>query len=264
MSDDSVVYPLKHKEVNTMETKETKDWRDEIALERYRMISPLLEDTLDDAQRIQLRHTIAGKNSISDKTVKRYYDRYLESGFDGLRPATRTGNTSSLPKDYADILKEAIQLKREVPTRSVNQIIFILEGEGKAEPGVLKRSTLQEHLYKAGFGQKQMRKYTEGRKSSSKRFCKAHRMMLVQADIKYGIYLPIGKGGRKVQTYLSTIIDDHSRFILESRFYDNQEKDIVEDTFHNAILKFGRFDAAYVDYTDILTIPSFYVYPQKC
>ena len=230
-----------------METKETGSWRDETALERYTMIAPLLDETLDDAQRIKLRREIAEQNGISDKSVKRYYDSYLSGGFNGLRPAERTGCTSSLPENFRELLQDAIQLKREVPTRSVKQIIFILEGEGKAEPGVLKRSTLQEHLYKAGFGQKQMRKYTEGRKSSSKRFCKPHRMMLVQADIKYGIYLPIGKGGRKIQTYLSTVIDDHSRFILESKFYDNQEKAVVEDTFHNAILKFGRFDAAYVD-----------------
>ena len=50
-----------------------------------------------------------------------------------------------------------------------------------------------------------------------------------------------------VQTYLSSIIDDHSRYILASEFYDNQEKTIVEDTFHKAILKHGRFDAGYVD-----------------
>jgi transposase InsO family protein len=144
-------------------------------------------------------------------------------------------------------MQEAILLKREVPTRSVRQIIFILEAEGIAEPGVLKRSTVQDHLYAAGFGRKQMKKYHEGQKSSSKRFCKAHRMMLLQADIKYGPKLPIGPGGKMVQTYLSSIIDDHSRYILASEFYDNQEKTIVEDTFHKAILKHGRFDAGYVD-----------------
>ena len=84
-------------------------------------------------------------------------------------------------------------------------------------------------------------------------------MMLVQADIKYGPKLPIGPNGKMVQTYLSSMIDDHSRFILESTFYDNQEKAVVEDTFRKAILKYGSFDAAYVDYPDVLTIPKFCV-----
>ena len=79
-----------------------------------------------------------------------------------------------------------------------------------------------------------MRKYNEGQKSSSKRFCKPNRMMLVQADIKYGPKLPIGKNGKKVQTYLSSIIDDHSRYILASAFYDNQEKEIVEEVVDRA------------------------------
>lgn len=230
-----------------MITKEVQNWRDDTALQRFQMIAPLLDETLDNSQRIQLRRTIAEKNGLSDKTVKRYLDRYLLNGFQGLRPAERAGNMSSLPENYDELLQEAIQLKREVPTRSVSKIIFILEGENRVPPGVLKRSTLQHHLQKAGFSQKQMRKYSEGRKSSSKRFCKPHRMMLVQADIKYGPYLPIGKDGRKIRTYLSSIIDDHSRFILESRFYDNQEKEIVENTFRKAVLKYGKFDSAYVD-----------------
>uniref|UniRef100_UPI0035B518E4 hypothetical protein n=1 Tax=Peribacillus tepidiphilus TaxID=2652445 RepID=UPI0035B518E4 len=44
------------------------------------------------------------------------------------------------------LLEEAFLLRREVPGRSVSQIIQILEWEGKAQPGHLKRSTLQEKL----------------------------------------------------------------------------------------------------------------------
>ena len=36
-------------------------------------------------------------------------------------------------------------------------------------------------------------------------------------------------------------------YVLHSRFYDNQEESIVEDTFHKAILKAGKFDACYFD-----------------
>ena len=109
--------------------------------------------------------------------------------------------SSKLPEDFDTLLAEAIQLKREVPTRSVNQIIYILEGEGRVKPGTLKRSTVQRYLYRAGFGKKQMKKYAEGKYSSSKRFCKPHRMMLVQGDIKYGIMLPIGPNAKKIMTY---------------------------------------------------------------
>ena len=235
------------KEVPLMETKETTEWREDKALDRYRIIAPLLDASLDRDRKIQLRKDIAKQYDLSEKTIRRYEDGYLNGGFTGLKPAERTVSSSRLPENFDLIMKEAIQLKREVPTRSVNQIIFILEEEGIAPPGVLKRSTVQDHLYAAGFGRKQMKKYQEGRKSSSKRFCKPHRMMLVQADIKYGLKLPIGPNGKSIQTYLSSVIDDHSRYILASEFYDNQEKAIVEDTFHKAILKHGRFDQGYVD-----------------
>ena len=88
-----------------------------------------------------------------------------------------------------------------------------------------------------------MQMYKDARNSSSKRFCKPHRMMLIQGDIKYGPKLPIGKNGAWVQTYLSSAIDDHSRYLLASRFYDNQEEAIIEDTFHQAVSRYGIFDA---------------------
>lgn len=92
-----------------------------------------------------------------------------------------------------------------------------------------------------------MQMYKEARESSSKRFCKPHRMMLLQGDIKYGCKLPIGKNGAMVQTYLPSAIDDHSRYVIQSQFYDNQEEGIVEDTFRKVILKAGKFDTAYFD-----------------
>lgn len=231
-----------------MESQEIKAWQDETAVYRFMLIAPLMGKDLDSAKRVQLRKEIAKANAVSEKSLRRYEDAYRKHGYEGLRPQSREKHRiQALPENFEELLEQAIQLKREVPARSVHQIIFILENEGLVPPGVLKRSTLQRHLYNAGFGQKQMRKYTEGLKSSSKRFCKPHRMMLLQADIKYGPMLPIGKNGKNVQTYLSSVIDDHSRFILESTFYDNQEKLIVEETFRKAILRYGVFDAAYCD-----------------
>lgn len=55
-------------------------------------------------------------------------------------------------------MEQAVQLKREVPKRSVRQIIKVLELEGWAHPGVLKQSTMQRHLYDAGLGKKQMKR----------------------------------------------------------------------------------------------------------
>ena len=232
-----------------MENKEVTDWRESIALSRFQIIQPLLDQTLDKAKRIQIRRKIAEDNDISEKTVKRWEDAFFQSGFSGLKPAEKTGGQSSkLPDNFPELLQEAIQLKREVTTRSVNQIIFILEGEGKAEPGVLKRSTLQRHLFNAGLCERQLKMYRQDEQSSmTKRFCKPHRMMLTQADIKYGVGILITMDGEKKTVYLSSLIDDHSRYILWSEWYESQDEYCVEDVFRKAILKHGRFDKAYTD-----------------
>lgn len=157
---------------------------------------------------------IAEENHISVRSLYRYEKAFSERQFTGLKPADREKHRSQkLPENFEFLLEQAIQLRKEVPERSVAQIIYILETEGLAAPGALKRSTLERHIYKAGYGQKQMQMYQDARNSSSKRFCKPHRMMLIQADIKYGPKLPIGRNGAKVQTYLSSAIDDHSRYL---------------------------------------------------
>ena len=167
-----------------MEKKEVKKWQDEEALRRYRMIAPLLDPDMDEGKRRQLREEAAEKNGISKRTLYRYEKSYREEGFGGLRPASRTKKRRQrLPENFEGIMEQAVQLKREVPKRSVRQIIKALELEGFAEPGVLKPSTMRRHLYDAGFGRKQMKRYAEKRTVSSRRFCRPHRMELLQGDI---------------------------------------------------------------------------------
>ena len=230
-----------------MQSKETKKWQDEEALKRYQMIAPLLDESLDEGKRRQLREEIAERYDVSKRSIYRYEEKYREGAFEGLRPMNREKRRSqALPDNYEEIVGEAIQLKREVPRRSVRQIIKILESEGYAPPGVIKASTLQRYLYNAGLGVKQMKRYTEKRETTSRRFCRAHRNELWQGDIKYGPDIRLSDG-RLIKTYLSSLIDDHSRYIIQSEFYDNQRQEVLEDTFHKAILKHGKCDSCYLD-----------------
>ena len=171
---------------------------------RFQLISPLLQTGFDDDKCLQLRRAIIDENNISVCTLYRYEKAFAEKQFAGLKPADREKHCSqNLPENFEFLLEQAIQLRREVPERSVSKIIYILEAEGLVASGILKRSTLEQHIYRVGYGQKQMQKYKEAKNSSSKRFCKPRRMMRIQSDIKYGSKLPIVKNGSKVQTYLS-------------------------------------------------------------
>ena len=46
-----------------------KGWQDEVALQRYTMITPLLSEDLDNAKRIAMREKIAQDNSTTARSA---------------------------------------------------------------------------------------------------------------------------------------------------------------------------------------------------
>jgi len=110
-------------------TKDTQDPR-EVALNRFAIISPLLEPGLDPAEYRARRREILAKG-VAERTLSRYLKAYREGGFDGLFPKTRAdqGQPRAIP---AELLAKAVELKSELPQRSVERVIEILETEGEA------------------------------------------------------------------------------------------------------------------------------------
>jgi transposase InsO family protein len=216
------------------------------ASEKFQIIAPLLDESLDREKFIGLKKEIASKYGISERSVGRYYTAYKESGFDGLKPSPRQRTASKLPDNYPDIVSAAITLRKESAHRSVRDIIKILELEGTVPAGSISRSTLQRHLQEAGFGAKQYKKYTT-KGTAARRFQKQHRCVMWQGDIKYGPHLPIGPNGKMTQIYLVVWIDDFSRFITCAKFYDNQRVGIIEDSLRDAVMKYGVPESAYLD-----------------
>lgn len=233
-----------------------KDWKkaEEIATQRFQLLSPLLADGLDVAKVRELKAEICKQTGLSERTLRRYLAEYQKDGFSGLKPKRTQHSTATSLGVPAELVEEAILLRREVPTRSVSQIIEILEWEGKAAPGQVKRSTLQEKLTERGYSSRQMRMYMETG-AASRRFQKRHRNQLWQSDIKFGPYLPIGPDGKKQQVYLVVVLDDATRYVLHGAFYPSLDTGIVTDCFRQAVQKFGVPDAAYFDYTEKNTMP---------
>ena len=208
-----------------MKNKEIVSWQDQKASERFAMISPLLADDLDPAKRSQLRSRIAETSSVSERTLYRLEAAWRREGFSGLRPVNRRMRRSQkLPENFDEIVGQAIQLRKEVPSRSVARIILILEMEGWVSPGVLKRSTLQRYLYKAGLGVKQMKRYSEARNATSRRFCKPHRMMLAQSGIgnllrksrNRNILQNNHHSKKTADNFLHFLLDTHKCFLLQN------------------------------------------------
>jgi len=227
-----------------MNTQNTKT-QDEIALERFRVISPLLtalSERADMGKIALLRAEACAGAGISRKTLGRWIDRYNQNGFDGLKYAPGTApRTRRIP---AELLQEAILLRREVPSRSVTQIIEILEMEGKAAPGFLKRATLQDSFREMGYSATQMKLYQQPG-IAARRFVRAERNDMWQADIKFGPFLKLN--GKSKQVFFVGFIDDATRYIVHGEFYDSLDQSIVEDCLRKAILKEGLPERLFFD-----------------
>ena len=218
---------------------------EEIAVNRHKIIAPILaamEEKTDAAKLVLLKKGTQGQHGISRRTLERWLSAYGQDGFAGLKPASRPRKSlGAIPEEVID---EAIMLRREVPSRSVPQIIEILEMEGRVPEGALKRTTLQDKLQERGYSSRQMKLYQQGG-LAARRFQRKERGDMWQSDIKYALHLPIN--GALKQTYLVSFIDDATRYVVHGEFYDTLDQTIVEDCFRKAILKEGLPRRAYFD-----------------
>lgn len=64
-----------------MNTSKDNKWRNGKALERYTLIAPLLEGSLDPAKRLQMREDIASRNGISLRSLYRYEAAFKKEVF---------------------------------------------------------------------------------------------------------------------------------------------------------------------------------------
>lgn len=212
--------------------------KEEIATQRLQAILPLLDRALDKAKRLELLPEVSRSVGRSQRTIRRWLNCYQKSSYEGLKP--RDSEASGKTVIDRDVLDEAIRLRREVPRRSVKELISIMELNQTIEPNSVKRSTLQEQLTRKGYSSRQMIAYACGA-SRARRYQKPWRNYVWQSDIKYGFSV----AGRP--TYMVCFMDDCSRNIMHSEFYDTLNQSIVFDAFRKAVTKFGVPEKVYFD-----------------
>src|SRR5665647_1378704 len=136
-----------------------------------------------------LSYTIPGshKTQVSVRTLERFMANYRKDNWEGLKPKKRPQkNAQALP---APVLQKAIELRRERPERSVEQIIYLLEHSGLASEGVLAPSTLSRHLRKAGVSRQELLQAVESSRGH-RRFEVEDVHLMWQADFQHTLYLP--------------------------------------------------------------------------
>jgi transposase InsO family protein len=219
--------------------------RNEIAAFRFGLIAPAVQRKLQPGERYALlreiakqRYTIPGseRSTVSIRSLERYLQAYEEKGFEGLKPQVRE-KKGSLQNQDPEILKRAIELRKELPSRSVEQVIRILELEEKVPVGILKPRTLSRYFQEMGWSKKDLYRAV---KKEFRHFEHDTPNDCWQADTQHTLYLPDPKNpDKRKKAYLIAIIDDHSRRIMHAEFFMEEKYPRLERCVQKAVIRFG-------------------------
>ncbi|MFZ3100900.1 MAG: helix-turn-helix domain-containing protein [Desulfitobacteriaceae bacterium] len=83
---------------------------EKIAAERVQLLSPLLSEGLDPAKKREIKAHLCETHGISERTLRRYLEKYRQSGFVGLKPKGK-GRTPT-EAIALELLEQAILLRR--------------------------------------------------------------------------------------------------------------------------------------------------------
>ncbi len=232
------------------------DWRDidERHLEAYRLrvalVETLLDESIDEADRIEVRRRYIEEHEVSDRTIRNYLRRYRQEGAEALLFHKPRGVSS--PRIHHRRLREKIlKLVEERPSRTVPQLRLLLSTDRELAEAVTEVSdrSIYRFLAQSGLTQKARREKSLGAgKKSYHKFEASYSMELVQGDARDGIWLPKAPGDEQVRkTYLFAWLDDYSRRILHAEYFWDEKLPRMEKTFKTMILRWGIPKKCYLD-----------------
>ncbi len=135
-----------------------EDDRKKMAIVRLGVLGPLISARLEHGDKTKLFEESASRIyegldgqeiTVSPRTVEDWYYAWLRGGLDALAPRPRSDASTSraISPEIGDLI---VQLKLELPRRSIRRIVKILERDGKVAKGTLKKSTVHRLLKRHG------------------------------------------------------------------------------------------------------------------
>lgn len=225
----------------------TKDYR-------LKVISPLIsmddETKEEKKEKRKMMKIISADTSISYKTIARWCEAYAKFGIEGLLPKyPKTRSDSRLYIKFEALLEEAKAMRLQTPTISVEEIIRCIESRHPNIEGILKRSTMQKHLFDSGFGREDLlREREQDGRSFYSRYRLPHKMLQVQGDVKEpprGVC--VDSEGLPVTPYVQLWMDNYSRKILTWKIDTSQTADIAISSLNELIKLYGIPDSILTD-----------------
>jgi len=222
------------------------------ALLRFQIISAYLAANPPRGKRRQMLEHLAAKTwflesgevfSVKPETIRYWLRIYRLGGFEALKDKPRKDQgVRAIP---LDLIQKACKLKLEVPERSIERIITIMENLQLAPPGLLRRSTLHRALQARGLS---ARKLVIPDNQDLDRWQADYANDLWQADMLQGPWLPDPYGkGKMRRSYLYAFLDDASRLLLYGRFFFKGDLPALELVFRRALQRYGKPNRVYYD-----------------
>lgn len=215
-----------------------EDLRQKIALFRFSLIAPILNNTFQNKNVKEYLQEICAKKYDSPNGLKKEYTPatikdwlrlYKLKGIDGLYPRKR--NDKGTPRILSKELKELIlDFKKVNPKRSAKSIYQEIIVRNFIKPSEISLSTIQRYVKSINLDDYELTKDRRAFEFESPNDC-------WQSDISVGPYLTIN--GAKHKTYIVAFLDDSSRLIVSCRAFESDNLLSVLKVFRDAIAKRG-------------------------
>jgi putative transposase len=220
--------------------------QEEIALHRWAVIAEAVGQKLTPAERGALVRRIAARaHAHPDGSSRRYsrgtIDRWLRAwrkgGLDALKPSPRadTGVVRAHPELFT-----AAALRLELPGRSAAQIASILYHRHGA---AVAERTVRGQLRRAGLHRAALA--AEPRAYGRYEAARPNERWIT--DVLAGPWVPWPRRDGSARAGLFLIVDDHSRLLVDGRFFAHENARACQDLLRRAVTRRGLPDVFYAD-----------------
>jgi putative transposase len=223
------------------------DHQELVALHRWAVIAEATSDRLSPAERGALVRQIASRTHAgpdgSDRrysraTIDRWIRAWRSGGLEALKP-TQRADTGAV-RAHPELFGEAAALRLEIPSRSAAQIASILyyrHGIKVAE------RTIRAQLRRRGLH----REALEAEPTVFGRYEADRPNERWITDVLVGPWVPFPKIDASVRAKLFLIVDDHSRLLVDGRFFAHENARACQELLRRAITRRGVPDVLYAD-----------------
>lgn len=219
----------------------------ELALFRFSLIAPVVNNTFTTVSKMQYfrdlaskTHTLPNGKSVkfSSMSIKKWYLNYRKGGFDSLIPKSRSD--AGIPRALDEVAINKIHdIKEKFPYITGKLVYQKLIEDGYIKASKTSISSVQRYIRDNNLKRNQLAPLE--RKAFEMEFAND----CWQSDTSHGPTIKVN--GKKLRTYLISIIDDASRLITHGEFFFNDNAVNMQATLKKAIAKYGIPKRLFVD-----------------